>query len=61
MRVDFCTFTDGLDKPVAVNPQQVRCVRTHSDGTHIEFDDKHYVVVKASVAEVERGLTISEN
>jgi hypothetical protein len=62
MRPDFCMFTDVHGQQIAVNPQQVRCVRYHSaDSTHIEFDSAHYVTVKASVIDVTRGLRASEN
>jgi hypothetical protein len=58
MRVDFCTFTDSDDRPVAVNPLQVRCIRHAPPYARTDFDKDHSVLVKASVAEVERGLTI---
>jgi hypothetical protein len=59
MRVDFCKFTDLNDNQVAVNPLQVRCVRhVPPDCSRIEFDNDHYVIVRISVAEAERGLTI---
>jgi hypothetical protein len=62
MPTEFCTFTDRDGNLVAVNPQQVRCVRpTMPDSARIEFDDNHYVIVKASVIDVTRGLRTNQN
>jgi hypothetical protein len=59
MRIDFCTFTDSDGRVVAVNPFQVRCVRSlPRDYTSIEFDKDHNVHVKEGVDDILRMLTI---
>ena len=56
MPVDFWIFTDRDGNVIAVNPEQVRCVRQYANGAHVEFDDKHFVLVNASVTDVACGL-----
>ena len=57
MRPEFCMFTDVNGQQIAVNPVHVRCVRSGMDGsTTIEFDQGHYVLVKAALIDVIRGL-----
>jgi hypothetical protein len=60
--VDFCTFMDRDGNVIAVNPLQVRCVR-HSpqDAARIEFDDNHFIIVRASVVDVANGLRTGKN
>jgi hypothetical protein len=54
---EFVMFTDVNGQQVAVNPVHVRCVRSGMDSTTtIEFDQGHYVVVKAALIDVTRGL-----
>jgi hypothetical protein len=57
MRPEFVMFTDVNGQQVAVNPVHVRCVRSSMEGTTtIEFDQGHYVMVKATLIDVTRGL-----
>jgi hypothetical protein len=70
MLAQFCTFTLDSDEEVRVNASQVRCIKAVKAVTHagppaeiwsrVEFDQNHYVIVKATPSEVERGLTTED-
>lgn len=67
MLTQFCTFTLDSDEEVRVNASQVRCIKAVAHAgppaeiwSRVEFDQDHYVIVKARPSDVERGLTTED-
>ena len=65
MSVSFCQFTDELDEIVFINPMLVRSFVSWSsyDDDHdklskIIFDHEHAIVVKCSIDEILKRLTL---
>jgi len=58
MQSQFATFHDSTDKPVIVNPAQVRFFVPLSTGkTRIWFDKEHAIDVNESIVEVGEALS----
>jgi hypothetical protein len=67
MLVQFCTFTTDNNEEVRVNAWQVRCIKMVAHAgppaetwSRLEFDQNHYIIVKAKPSDVERGLTTDD-